>query len=147
MANSSRWSVQMNGLPSRIPENVMSRYPWIPQDVIEFACEVKQAISADEKAWLLTAFDYTGESDSSFMWNEWELQSIEAAGEDEEWVRQIRRFWDDHLPIYMSVRDGYEYYALIRGGEVVRGREPEFEETENFAQSFERFLEYVISVG
>jgi hypothetical protein len=42
----------------------------------------------------------------------------------------IVAFWDRHLPVLMSVRDGYGYLAIERDSlRVVSGREPEYEET------------------
>jgi hypothetical protein len=45
------------------------------------------------------------------------------------------------MPVALSVADGYAYYALREDGFVIFGREPEFEETEFFADSFAAFLE------
>lgn len=57
------------------------------------------------------------------------MLSIEAAEHDKKWQKSIRTFWDGHLPLVLSVEDGYAYYA-IRQDQIVYGREPEFEETE-----------------
>ncbi len=96
---------------------------------------------SDEKLWLLTVQDFCGETNSMFAWNEWELQSIEAAEDDDDWIKQIRSFWDRHLPLAHSVEDGYAYFALKPDHSIVFGREPEFEETEPVAAIFSQFLE------
>ena len=56
---------------------------------------------------------------------------------------EIRRFWDLHLPIVMSVADGrYSYHALAAAdGAVVSGGEPEFEACERTAGSLREFAE------
>ena len=46
----------------------------------------------------------------------------------------------------MSVGGDYHYYAIdIDSGKVVEGWEPEFEETTDVAESFNEFVEKVIS--
>lgn len=95
----------------------------------------------DETCWLLTATHYAGETNLAFAWNEWERLTLESAGRDLVWATQIRRFWDAHMPIALTVDDGYGYYALLENGKVVVGREPEFEDTSSFANSYEEFLE------
>src|SRR4051812_43261167 len=106
------WSVNVLPAPLPLPESLRSRYPWIPDDVATFFSELGHACRGDEKFWLLTALDYRGESDSAFAWNEWEVQSIEAARGDVDWINQIHKFWDNHLPIALSVSDDYAYMAL-----------------------------------
>jgi hypothetical protein len=82
--------------------------------------------SPDEKAWLLTEADFAGTSGSAYAWNEWEQQSLEAAGSDEAWKATIVSFWDDHLSILFSTRSGYAFFALEKDGlGVVYGEKPE----------------------
>ena len=68
----------------------------------------------DETGWFLCIDDFNGTSDSAYTWNEFEQISLQAAEDshDEEWKRSIIQFWDDHLPIFLSVRSGYAYYAI-----------------------------------
>jgi hypothetical protein len=70
--------------------------------------------------------------------------SLKAADRDSELIAEVREFWDAHLPFLMSVDDGYSYYAIRTAtdgfGQVVAGREPEFEEATAVAESFDRFL-------
>lgn len=68
---------------------------------------------------------------------------LEAEG-DEEWKREIVEFWDQHIPIIFSVKNGYAYYAINVGnkfGTIVYGIEPEFEEVELIATTFKEFLD------
>ena len=71
-------------------------------------------VNPDETIWLLCEGDFRQESEDSFRWNEFEIMSLQAAAEenDVEWQNDIKAFWDKHLPICLSVRDGYEYYAI-----------------------------------
>lgn len=70
--------------------------------------------------------------------------SLEAADGDDEWLANIKTFWDLHFPIWMSIADGYEFAAVDltsnRHGTIVFGREPEFEETELVARSYADFV-------
>jgi hypothetical protein len=124
-----------------LPNEIIHRYPWMPPEFREFAEQTKIAMSADERAWLLTAHDFASESASAWTWNEWERQSLDAADGDVSWQQSIRTFWDDHLPILMSVKSGYAYFAIKRTTlGVVQGEEPEYEETSPVATSFAEFL-------
>ena len=85
-------------------------------------------------------------SDLAFKWNEFEELSLEVA-DDEEWKKDIKQWWDKKVPIIMSVKDGYTFFAIDlenNSGEIVRGEEPEFEEVEVVANSFFEFLDMVI---
>jgi len=45
----------------------------------------------------------------------------------------------------MSVKDGYSYYAVsMKDGSIVHGSEPEFEECETAATSFEDFMRKIV---
>ena len=59
--------------------------------------------------------------------------------------QEVTEFWDKHIPIFMSVRDEYEYYAIdLTNGAVVYGFEPEFESIEETALSFTDFLDLMM---
>ena len=72
--------------------------------------------------------------------NEFELQSIEAAESDSEWIKRIKAFWDEHAPVMLSEKSGYAYFAIDRSGKIVLGREPEYEEVA-VSTSFQAFLD------
>ena len=74
------------------------------------------------------------------------LISLDAADGDDDFISEITDFWNNHLPIIMSVGNGYEYYAIeIDSGVIVFGFEPEFEEAETVADTFEEFLEKLMN--
>jgi hypothetical protein len=100
-----------------------------------FAVAVALAVSGDEKSWVLTSTDFRGSSEKAFAWNEWEKLSLDWAKGDQTWQQRIR--WDVHLPIVLSVKSGYSFYAIERTTlQVVHGEEPEFEETTPTCDSF-----------
>ena len=58
----------------------------------------------------------------------------------------IIKFWVRHLPIYRSVEGEYSYYAIdTESGKVVCGYEPEYEDAAIVADSFEEFINKIIS--
>ena len=71
---------------------------------------------------------------------------MEAAEGDAGWQKEIEEWWQDKLPILMSVGSGYCYYAIDigNGGKIINGYEPEFEETDVVAENFGDFMDKVI---
>lgn len=138
------WKYEKSSNASVLPEFVANRYPWIFSDAKEFIAEVDTLVSPDEKMWILTGKDFRNESKSAFSWNEFEIQSLQAAGEDQSEIDTVKSFWDKHFPIAISVEDGYVYYALCENGTIVTGRGPEFEQTTIFAENYLDFLKKII---
>ena len=135
------WLVSRADAAQMLPGQVLARYPWIPPRIQSFLCAYAQICRADEKAWLLSAPDFNGTSRSAYRWNEWEVQSLDGAKRDPTWRQEIQAFWDEHLPIALSIEDGYSYHALRSDGSVIAGREPEYEEPRKVAGSYEEFLQ------
>ena len=78
-----------------------------------------------KRAWFLCSEDYDMQGDKAWQWNEWELLSLKAAENDAAWKDEIRKFWDGHLPVFLSLEGGYAYYAIsIKEGSIVYGSEP-----------------------
>lgn len=142
----SGWEVELFEDENTYLSNIITaRYTNIPKQWLEFIKTVKCMMNAEETIWFLCANDYEIQSEDAFQWNEWEKLSLESADGDTEWESRIKAFWDDHLPIIMSVKGGYFYYAVsMKDGAVVRGAESEFEECEAAAASFTEFTEKVI---
>ncbi len=146
-AEAQGWQVERRR-PSEIelPKNIQERYPQIPLEFLEFLKRVKSCVTPDQKSWFLCLDDYLGTADSAFKWNE--MEQISLVEGDDDYNEPIIAFWNQHLPIALSVRDDYEYYAANVGddfGAVVYGFEPEFEETSQVATSLDQFLEAIIS--
>ncbi len=95
--------------------------------------------------WFNCYDEFIGNSDIAFKWNVFETISLEAAEDDLNWQKDIRLFWDNHLPIIMSVADTYSYYAMNLNGKIVFGMEPEFEEVKIIANSFEEFINKIMT--
>ena len=135
------WQVELLDRPQGLPEEVSGRYPWIPADYAQVIARAKTIVSPDETAWLLTAHDFSGTGARAYAWNEWERQSLEAAGDDSAWQDEIRTFWNRHFPVLTSVKSGYAYLAIDSAtARVVSGEEPEYEETEVVAGSMKELL-------
>ncbi len=143
IANSLRavgWAVREQQGGESLPRICAERYPWLPGDVVAFLTGFETVVSPAQTAWLTTRAEILGESDSAFCWDQWEQDSLSAATGDAAWQRSIRCFWDTHFPIMISVKSGYAYAAIREDQSIVAGEEPEFEETEEIAESFSGFL-------
>lgn len=140
------WNIEWSETQSEsLPEHITNRYKNIPEQWTEFIRSIKRMISSDETTCFLCTEDFDAQSAEAFQWDEWERISLESAGHDEEQTDKIKKFWDAHLPIVMSVNGGYSYYAIaVKDGSIVYGTEPEFEACENAAASFTDFLEKIL---
>lgn len=140
------WNIEWNEIQDKyLPEIIIKRYGNIPEQWLEFIRMIKRMINSDETTWFLCAEDFAVQSDEGFQWNEWEIIGLGSAEDDEEWKGKIKKFWNRHLPIVMSVKGFYSYYAIdIKDGSIVYGAEPEFEECETVAASFTDFMEKIV---
>lgn len=141
----SGWSVIQNPGERResLPIHIAARYPIIPASLTLLLSSFQAIVSPDEKSWFLCCPDYNESGQSAYRWNEWEILALEATGSDRKWQTEIKRFWDSHLPFFLSVGQGYAFFAIrLSDGAVVMGREPEFEETTEIAKSFDDFLRH-----
>ncbi len=137
-----------------VPDVLTQRYTTLPVSFSTWLQLVQIVVAPHGQAWFLTATDYRehssnsiSEQEAAFAWNEWEHMSLEAAADDADWQQQIRTFWDRYVPIVMIVQPEYAFYAIDThspDGAVIYGREPEFEESDEIAASFEEFLRGII---
>ncbi|WP_407358080.1 hypothetical protein LTA6_002728 [Microbacterium sp. LTA6] len=125
-----------DGLPSALQA--------APETVIRWVSSFSVLSSSDDTVWFLSRDDYSPGAEGAFAWNELEVLSIQAATTDDEAV-EVSRFWKRHLPILLSVRNGYEYLAVRDDGAVVHGTEPEFEEAVVAFPHFEDLPTYISS--
>ncbi|WP_051662564.1 MULTISPECIES: hypothetical protein [unclassified Microbacterium] len=130
--------------PLSTEDGVPSALHTAPETVVDWASSFSQLSNADETVWFLSRHDYSSGAEDAFAWNEFEQLSIQAATTDDEAVA-VARFWKRHLPVLLSVRDGYEYLAVRDDGAVVHGTEPEFEEAVVVFSQFEDLLRYIIA--
>lgn len=144
----NKWFVEVNQDGKIILEKCIDERYNMDNEHKEFLSYFRRIISPDEKTCFLCCDEYNDRSDLAFKWNEFELLSLEVAQDDNEWAEEIRQWWNAKLPIIISVKDGYSFYAIDMKDckrKIVRGEEPEFEETEIIANSFNEFLELIIS--
>ena len=145
----SGWTVEeQSGRSFQLPPDIAARYPRLPEALIEFLSGLTLCMDSSQKTWFLCQGDFEGSSGSAFRWDEWERLSLDAARGDARLISEIRGFWDTHFPFLFSVHSGYAYHAACtagdRFGHVVVGGEPEFEEAQPVADSFESFLEELL---
>lgn len=113
-----------------------------PETVIHWVSSFSLLSNSEETVWFLSRDDYSPGAEGAFAWNECAQLSLQAATTDDEAVA-VARFWKRHLPILLSVRNGYEYLAVRDDGAVVLGTEPEFEEAVVVFSHFEEMLSYI----
>lgn len=144
-AKSNGWNVEISDEKRELPKSIIERYEFIPRDWLDFIRCFKVCVNGADNIWFNLTNDFE-DSDNAFQWNEFERISLEAAAGDDNWQSDIRGFWDNYLPVVMSVGGGYHYYAIcIKTGEIFEGRDPEFEETEICAMNFTDFIEKIVS--
>lgn len=125
---------------------VSTRYQSIPAQYRNFLEKFKSIVSPDQMTWFLCEDDYNGTSEAAFCWNEFEKLSLDAAMGDSTWEKEIVAWWDNNFPIILSVRGTYSFYAIdVSSYEIVKGSEPEFEDAQKVASSFDEFLQLVIT--
>ncbi|MFC4305324.1 SMI1/KNR4 family protein [Cohnella boryungensis] len=146
-ANENGWDIAgKSGFELNLSSSVISRYKDIPNEFLDFLRRVKRCITPNEKTWFNCEDEFNNSSDLAFKWNEFEVLSLEAAMDDSIWKSQITAWWDNYVPIVMSVEGGYSFYAIdLTNGAIVRGYEPEFEEVDKVASTLEQFLELIMS--
>jgi len=129
---------------------VSSRYPNLPEDFMFFLGRVAVCANAADNVWFLCEDHYNGSRESAFVWNEFELQSLDAADDDEHLRKSIKEFWDTHIPFMLSVKSDYAYVGLsvsqANYGAIVSSYEPEYEETVTVCDSFSDFIRLCISI-
>ncbi|MGN7864076.1 hypothetical protein [Chryseobacterium sp. 22458] len=124
------------------------RYPHVPDDYLTFLNTFSLLTNLSDTTWFNSISDFNGTNDeSAFSWNEFEIQSLEAFDGDAESQKKIQTFWDQHLPIILSVKNGYAYFAINVSeenfGKIYYGEEPEFEEAEWVFRDFTSFIEAI----
>lgn len=135
------WKINVRQHPAlNLNPDFLRRYPAIPGDYVEFLSNVVSCTNRDETVWFLCEDDLNRTRNSVFGWDEFEVQSLEAAGADEQWRSRIKEFWDRHLPILLSVKSDYEFLCIVLSepdyGAIAYGYEPEYEEVEKICDSF-----------
>ena len=148
-AKNNDWNVELANEKRELPKTITERYAFIPADWIDFIRSFGVCINGDDNLYFQLVEDFEELEDKAdgkaFRWNEFELISLGAAEGDEKWTADIKEFWDNYLPIVISVGGDYHYYAIgIRTGEIFDGWAPEFEEPEIVAPNFTDFIEKII---
>lgn len=150
-AKMNEWDIKENENDTvNLCNEVKGRYKVIPYEYFQFLSQINQCISSSEKSWFLCEGEYNGKSDIAFKWNEFEILSLEAAENDTEWKSEIQKWWDRYFPIFMSVNNGYSFYAIdmkSEKGTIVYGCEPEFEEVDIIAHNFKEFIDMIVNKG
>lgn len=122
------WKVVVHPEPAlRLPADVTSRYPRLPDEVKGFLGQIECCLNPQEDAWLLGAPDYVKTPDVAFPWDAIEQLALESCDSAAERAEQAS-FWDNHFPIAISVRADDDNLAVCLSadafGSVVHGYAP-----------------------
>lgn len=142
-AKKEGWTIKRAETLMELPEEVTARYNNVPKQWFEFIINFIDIVNSTDDMWFLTCENFL---DDVWSYNEFENISLEAANGDETWSTEIKEFWDNNMPIIMSVGGDYQYFAIeLDSGKVVQGWEPEFESPSVVAESFVEFLDKLIA--
>jgi hypothetical protein len=133
-----------------LKNNIDGKFSKVTNDFLLFINSFTLLANEDDNAWFIPLEDYLNKDEvEGFAWNEFEMESLEYA-EDDSQVKVIKNFWNNHLPFFMSVKNGYTYIAVVLDGEskgsIVSGNEPEYENTTKIASSLNDFFDKYIKV-
>lgn len=84
--------VQERTEANELSSDFLQRYNNLPTDYLKFLNEFQLITNKDNNAWFNSIEDFNGESDSGFRWDEYEMMSLEALGDDEEACNEICNF-------------------------------------------------------
>ncbi len=119
-------------------------YNIIPKDYLEFLKSFESIHNPEETVWFNSINDFNEKSNSDFKWNEFENLSREWSEDDEEELKIIDKFWNEHIPILMSVKNQYEFLAInitkSNYGKIFHGKEPEFENVSEYCKDFNELI-------
>ncbi len=142
----NKWNVieNKNDIDLELIRENLIKYHFLDDTYLNFISKVTRCSNEAHTVWFNCISEYIGDSEIVFRWNEFEAMSLDAAEGDNDWKEDIKYFWNNNIPIIMSVENGYSYYALNNEGRVVYGFEPEFEEPQIIADSFDKFIKLVM---
>lgn len=140
-AKKNNWQVTYAQEEQKLNEEVLKRYKSVPKQWYDFIVNFSDIMNSTDDMWFLTCENYL---EGIWGYNDFENMSLESADGDDEWTEEIKEFWDNTMPIIMSIGGDYQYFGIeIDSGRVVHGYEAEFEYPTVVADSFEEFMEKV----
>ena len=127
-----------------IPKKLVERYTNIPTEYFLFLKSFETIANSSDTAWFNSLQDFNEQSDSEYKWNEFEILSLEWSEDDDEELVNVAEFWNHHIPILLSVKDGFQFLAISftneNYGEIVHGQEPVFEEVTKICNNFNELI-------
>ena len=115
----------------------------IPQAIKDFWKKFEKLSSPSEVAWFFSYWDYLEMSDSAFAWNEFELNGMECAVTEDQ-KELVVKFWKNHFPFAMSVKDDYKYLAIGINqknlGQIFIGENSDEDEITLISKNMDEFL-------
>ncbi len=139
------FKVQKNSMDFKISQTLLKRYVNLPEEYLTFLKSFERVTNTSDTVWFISNDDFNESTKNDFKWNEFELMSLEWSEDDDEELISIRKFWKNHIPILISVKDVYQFWAISLTddsyGEIVHGQEPVFEETTKVCANFNDLID------
>ncbi|WP_324027646.1 hypothetical protein QSV08_06765 [Maribacter sp. BPC-D8] len=127
-----------------IPKKLVERYTNIPTEYFLFLKSFETITNSSDTAWFNSVQDFNEQSNNEYKWNEFEILSLEWSEDDDEELENVAEFWNRHIPILLSVKDGFQFLAISltneNYGEIVHGQEPVFEEITKICNNFNELI-------
>ncbi|MBE7646789.1 SMI1/KNR4 family protein [Tenacibaculum finnmarkense genomovar ulcerans] len=130
-----------------ISRNLLTRYENLPIEYLTFLKSFKEITNKTDTTWFNLKREFDELTENEFKWNEFELMSLEWCDDDNDELKKIEEFWNQHVPIIMSTEDGFQFLAICleneKYGEIVHGMEPEFENIKKICDNFNELLDKI----
>ncbi|WP_405397578.1 hypothetical protein [Maribacter sp. Asnod2-G09] len=127
-----------------ISKKLVERYTNIPAEYLLFLKSFETIANSSDTAWFNSVQDFNEQSDNEYKWKEFEILSLEWSEDDDDELVNVAEFWNHHIPILLSVKDGFQFLAISLAnenyGEIVHGQEPVFEEVTKICNNFNELI-------
>lgn len=128
----------------------LARYANLPTSYQDFLNTFSTLTNPSDTTWFNSIRDFNGESSvGNFAWNEFELQALATYVDEPATFQKVQQFWNRHVPIVLSVKCCYAHYSMALSpenyGKIYYGTEPDYEELCWVANSFEEFIQLIIT--
>lgn len=91
----------------------LNRYPTIPIEYLKFLASFSLLTNLSDTTWFNSISDFNEtNTESDFKWNEFERMSLESSEDFPDVKKKVIEFWNHHLPIILSVKNGYSFFAI-----------------------------------
>jgi hypothetical protein len=109
------WHVEKKATPLVLSDEILTRYPNLPDDYKLFLSRVSMLESPSRAAWFWCEGDFHRQPAGHFegcQWDDYETKFVEWSDGDPKELEYIKRVWDEHIPISYYAGGDYSYLAM-----------------------------------